>query len=115
MIKITWQNWNNESDSEEVANLEEAKAFVNDCLINDPIIIASVKIIDETKEYTFSVADGIQLVSTTVTWIDHNNKANEEILENSTDALRFVKEDLLGQPVVFKSIKIGEQSLKLVM
>jgi len=117
MIKINWKNLECQLDSEEVATIEEAKEFINDCLLVDPIVIDSVKIIDGDNEYSLKLAEDITVNNgpVDVMWLDHDGKSDRETLTHSADALRFVKEFLFGQPVIFNSIKIGEQSLSLTM
>lgn len=116
MINVTWINWNCEFDCAMFNTLDEAKRFIYEYILSQPVVINSVQITDSTNVYTPKVTiDDTQLFSNIVSWIGHNCKTDMEILKTPADSLRFVNEYLLGEPIVFDSLKIGDQSFKLVI
>lgn len=116
MIYVTWIAGDCMSHSADFDALDGAKAFVYDYLLSEPVAIDSVIITRGTKKhYPYVTASKNRLVDSVVTWIDWNGVSDKETLKNPRDALRFVKEYLLSQPVIFNSIKIGEQGLKLTI
>ncbi|MCM0758496.1 hypothetical protein M7775_07920 [Sporomusa sphaeroides DSM 2875] len=114
MINVRFINWDGQSDSAEVATMDEAKRFISEYIITQPIVMDSVRVTDGTNQYTVKVTPDATCDNTTkVTWRDCTGKINEQVLRNPADTLRFIQENILCEPVVLDSVRIVKQSFKL--
>lgn len=116
MVIVNWLDENCLRHAVEYHTLTEARVFVNKVLLKQPIVINSLRLTRGFKTYTPTITtDKVQLTSNIVYWKEDDCKINQEILKNPKDSLQFIKEYVLDQPVIFNSIRIGDQSLKLVI
>ncbi|WP_371375108.1 hypothetical protein [Sporomusa aerivorans] len=112
MIIVKWKDHELKDDSAEFGSMRKAQKFITEYICTQPIILNSIRVVDDGTEYYFKYKfDESQLSKKKqilLLWQDHEGKDNSAPFKTMEQAYEFVYKILLSKPVIWNSIRIIE-------